>query len=183
MSFNSSVYTSRGRFKRTKFVPPSVDETLFGDLKKTREPDPVAEFEPPWIDNGKTKVKSPPKPLLFYCPNTSSPLNSSPSSATSRASSVASRTPDRKYKPVKFYPTVIDNTLFGDHNKEEQLHSLQTEKFFTSMAKNEYDPSLDGKVCTSYRSINSMSSSSRRAQSSRRTATPVKTKPSLPPWK
>lgn len=182
MSFDSSAYASRGRFKPTKFVPSSVDESLFGELKKTREPDPIPNFEPPWVDTGKNKLKSPPKPLLFYCPTTSSPFSSRPSSASSRPSSrTSSRTPDRKYKPVKFSPTVVDNTLFGE-KKKEQLHSLQTEKFFTSMEKKEL--SFDGEVCNSYRPQSSMCSSrTARAQSSRRSQTPVRAKPSLPPWR
>lgn len=179
MSFDSSAYASRGRFKPTKFVPSSVDESLFGELKKTREPDPVPEFEPPWVDTGKSKLKSPPKPLLFYCPSASSTLSSRPLSASS--SRASSRTPDRKYKPVKFSPTVVDNTLFGE-KKKEQLHSLRTEKYFTSMTQKELN--FDGEVCNSYRPSSSMSSSrSTRAQSSRRTQTPVKAKPSPPPWR
>ncbi|XP_031556554.1 RBPJ-interacting and tubulin-associated protein 1-like [Actinia tenebrosa] len=178
MSFDNSAYASRGRFKRTKFTPSSVDESLFGELRKTREPDPIPEFEPPWVDTGKTKLKSPPKPLLFYCPTTSSPFSSRPSSsASSRPSSrcTSSRSSDRKYKPVKFSPTVVDNTLFGE-KKKDQLHSLQTEKFFTSMAKKEL--SFDGEVCNSYRPQSSICSS--RPQSSQ---TPVKAKPSPPPWR
>lgn len=90
---------------RVKFVRSTVDETLFGERTKAKEPIHVPAFEPPWVDNGKTKPKTPSKPLLFYCP-TSSPLR--PSSSHSQ------RTPLRGYKPVNFSPAYVDESLFGN---------------------------------------------------------------------
>lgn len=90
---------------RVKFVDSTVDETLFGERTKAREPIHVPEFEPPWVDNGKTQV-SPSKPLLFYCPTSSS--NSSRSQARKDSPSRSG------YKPVKFSPSYTDDTLFGN---------------------------------------------------------------------
>ncbi|KAL9962859.1 hypothetical protein ACROYT_G032007 [Oculina patagonica] len=90
---------------RVKFVRSTVDETLFGERTKAKEPIHVPAFEPPWVDTGKTKPKTPSKPLLFYCP-TSSPLR--PTSSHSQ------RTTLRGYKPVHFSPTYVDDSLFGN---------------------------------------------------------------------
>ncbi|EDO45533.1 predicted protein [Nematostella vectensis] len=109
MSLHASMMS--GKYSRARFTPSNVDESLFGDLKKTRDPDPVTEFDPPWVDNGKAKTKSPPKPLLFYTPNRPSSSRSS-----SRANSSSRSTPQRKYKPVKFTPSYVDENLFGDRN-------------------------------------------------------------------
>ena len=87
---------------RTKFVQSTVDETLFGEFTKTREPVRVPAFEPPWVEGGKAKTKTPSKPLLFYCPG------SSPASSHSQRSS-----PLRAYKPVQFSPAYVDESLFG----------------------------------------------------------------------
>lgn len=88
---------------RVKFVRSTVDETLFGERAKSREQVHVLDFEPPWAENGKTKA-SPSRPLLFYCPTSSS----RPSSSRSQVSS-----PLRTYKPTKFSPSYADDTLFG----------------------------------------------------------------------
>lgn len=89
---------------RVKFVRSTVDETLFGERIKAKEPIRVPVFEPPWVDNGKTKPNSPSKPLLFYCPT---------SSSLRPTSSHSQRTPLRGYKPVHFSPTYVDDSLFG----------------------------------------------------------------------
>lgn len=171
--FDSSKYTSRGRFKRTKFTPSSVDETLFGERRTTLEPDPVPEFEPPWVDNGKTKLKPQPKPLLFYCPT-------SPSRPSSQASV---RTPEKRYKPVKFSPTYVDDTLFGKNDEERQRHDLKMERFVTSMPVKEI--SFDGHDCKDSARTDSARSTSRsvrttRPHSSQRRELLEKT---LPPWR
>ena len=90
---------------RVKFVRSTVDETLFGERTKSREPVHVSEFEPPWADSGKNKASSS-KPLLFYCPT-------SPSRPSSSRSQVGQVSPLRAYKPVKFSPSYVDDTLFG----------------------------------------------------------------------
>lgn len=92
--------------KKIKFVGSTVDETLFGERTKSREPFRVPEFEPPWIDNGKNKSSSS-KPLLFYCP-TSSDRPSSCRSQAKKGSPLLSAN-----KPVKFAPSYADDTLFG----------------------------------------------------------------------
>lgn len=90
---------------RVKFVRSTVDESLFGERTKAREPSRVTAFEPPWIDSGKAQPKTPSKPLLFYCPT----------SQTRPVSSRSQATPNlRGYKPVKFSPTYVDESLFGD---------------------------------------------------------------------
>ena len=86
---------------RIKFVHSTVDETLFGELTKAREPLRVPTFEPPWVD-GKAKTKTSSKPLLFYCPG------SSPASSHSQRNSAV-----RAYKPVQFSPAYVDESLFG----------------------------------------------------------------------
>lgn len=88
---------------RVKFVHSTVDETLFGERTKAREPVRVPAFEPPWVEGGKAKTKTPSKPLLFYCPGSSTP----PVSSHPRCG------PLRAYKPVQFSPTYVDETLFG----------------------------------------------------------------------
>ena len=91
---------------RMKFVRSTVDETLFGERVRARhEPVDVPSFEPPWADNGKTKASSS-RPLLFYCPT-------SPSRPTSSRSQSSQVSPLRSYKPVKFSPSYVDDTLFG----------------------------------------------------------------------
>lgn len=113
MSFTTGSPLRTRPTNRTKFKPSEFDETLFGERKKSREPDHVAKFEPPWVDNGKTRLKPAPKPLLFYCPTT-------PSRSSSRlATSSLSASSDRRYKPVKFSPTYVDESLFGN-NKPTQ---------------------------------------------------------------
>ena len=108
MSF--SPLKNRPQSKQT-FVPSRCDDTLFGERRISREPDPVPEWEPPWVDNGKTKLKSPPKPLLFYCPTAASSTSSSRPS--SRAKTTCSTPDSRKFKPVKFSPSYVDDSLFG----------------------------------------------------------------------
>ena len=88
-----------------KFVHSTVDETLFGERTKAREPVHVPEFEPPWVEGVKTKTKIPSNPLLFYCPGSSTP----PASSHSQRSS-----PVRAYKPVQFSPAYVDESLFGN---------------------------------------------------------------------
>lgn len=88
---------------RMKFVRSTVDETLFGERVKARETVNVPEFEPPWVDRRNFPPKTPSKPLLFYCPTS----QTRPSSRTRSA-------PTRGYKPVKFSPTHVDETLFGE---------------------------------------------------------------------
>ena len=88
-----------------KFVHSTVDETLFGDRTKAREPVRVPSFEPPWVEGGKAKTKTPSKPLLFYCPSSSTPTASSHSQRCS---------PIRAYKPVQFSPAYVDESLFGN---------------------------------------------------------------------
>lgn len=90
---------------RVKFVRSTVDETLFGERTVAREQAHVPEFEPPWVDNGKTKA-SPSRPLLFYCPT-------SPSRPASSRSQASQDSALRSYKPVKFSPSYVDDTLFG----------------------------------------------------------------------
>lgn len=90
---------------RVKFVRSTVDETLFGERIKAREPVHVPEFEPPWADSDKTKT-SPSRPLLFYCPT-------SPSRPTSSRSQASQVSPLPSYKPVKFSHSYVDDTLFG----------------------------------------------------------------------
>ncbi|XP_020895380.1 uncharacterized protein LOC110234347 [Exaiptasia diaphana] len=167
--FDSSAYTSRGRFKKTRFTPSSVDETLFGERRTTLEPDPVPKFEPPWVDNGKTKLKPPPKPLLFYCPG-------SPSRPTS-SSRTTNTTPERKYKPTKFSPTVIDHTLF-DSGRTKQ--GVKTDKFFTSMPHHQLH--LDGSIRESseedsFRLTNNPSRPNSRREKQH------ELKKTLPPWR
>lgn len=88
--------------RRMKFVHSTVDETLFGERIKAREPARIASFEPPWVDQGgEAKAKMPSKPLLFYCPT-------SPASHSQRCSLV------RSYKPVQFSPAYVDESLFGN---------------------------------------------------------------------
>lgn len=89
---------------RMKFVRPIVDETLFGERVKTRETVNVPDFEPPWVDRKNSPTKTPSQPLLFYCPT----AQSRPHSRSSLS------TPVRGYKPVKFSPTHVDETLFGE---------------------------------------------------------------------
>lgn len=87
---------------RMKFVHSTVDETLFGERTKAREPALIASFEPPWVDQGgEAKAKMPSKPLLFYCPTP-------PASHSQRCSLV------RSYKPVQFSPAYVDESLFGN---------------------------------------------------------------------
>lgn len=171
--FDSSAYTSRGRFKKTKFTPSTVDETLFGERRTTLEPDPVPQFEPPWVDNGKTKVKPPPKPLLFYCPG-------SPSRPSSRTNNT---TPERKYKPTKFSPTVIDHTLFDSVTKHG--HDLKKEKFFTSMAHKEIhlDNNSIGLCETSDEDSFRLPSGRSRPNSRNVKRNEHELKKSLPPWR
>lgn len=90
---------------RMKFVHSTVDESLFGERTKAREPVRVPAFEPPWVEGGKLKTKTPSKPLLFYCPGSSTP----PASSHSQRSS-----PVRAYKPVQFSPVYVDESLFGN---------------------------------------------------------------------
>ena len=105
---------------RVKFVRSTVDETLFGErTKAVKEPIRVPEFEPPWVDNGKTKPKIPSKPLLFYCPT--SPLRP--------ASSRSQSTPLRRYKPVQFSPTYVDETLFGSRRTKCSDSPPTTDEF------------------------------------------------------
>lgn len=89
---------------RVKFVRSTVDETLFGERIKARKPVNVAEFEPPWVDRRNSTPKTPSKPLLFYCPT----------SQTRPPSRTPHSKPLRGYKPVKFSPTYVDETLFGE---------------------------------------------------------------------
>lgn len=166
--FDSSKYTSRGAFKRTKFTASTVDESLFGERRTTLEPDPVAEFEPPWVDNGKTKLKPRPKPLLFYCP-------SSPSRPSSRASV---NTPEKKYKPTTFSPTYVDNSLFGDTNK--QGHDLKMERFVTSMPAKQGEGISNGdQDCQD----TSRSMSTARSTAKRPDSRQQHLKKPLPPWR
>ena len=91
---------------RVKFVQSSVDESLFGErVTAVHEPLDVRTFDPPWEDNGKAKA-SPSKPLLFYCPT-------SPSWPTFSRSQTSQASPVRSYKPVKFSPSYVDDSLFG----------------------------------------------------------------------
>lgn len=90
---------------RMKFVRSTVDETLFGERVKARETVSVPEFEPPWVDCRNFPLKTPSKPLLFYCPT--SQTRPSPRTTTRRV-------PTRGYKQVKFSPTHVDETLFGE---------------------------------------------------------------------
>lgn len=90
---------------KIKFVNSTVDETLFGELTKAREPVRVPAFEPPWVEGGKAKTKTQSKPLLFYCPGSSTPSASSHSHRSN---------PVRAYKPVQFSPAYVDESLFGN---------------------------------------------------------------------
>ena len=90
---------------KLKFVHSTVDETLFGERTKAREPVRVPAFEPPWVEGGQAKTKTPSKPLLFYCPGSST---SPASSHSHRSSSV------RAYKPVQYSPAYVDESLFGN---------------------------------------------------------------------
>lgn len=106
---------------RIKFVNSTVDETLFGELTKAREPVRVPAFEPPWAEGGKAKTKTQSKPLLFYCPGSSTP----PASSHSQRSSTS---PVRAYKPVQFSPAYVDESLFGNR-KTKRSNSPSPSEF------------------------------------------------------
>lgn len=178
---------------RVKFVDSTVDETLFGERTKAREPIHVPEFEPPWVDNGKTQV-SPSKPLLFYCPTSSS--NSSRSQARKESPSRSG------YKPVKFSPSYTDDTLFGNRRtkrsnspppkdfrppwvKEGEKKSLRP-LLFDGKARHVFDNSTE-KIDT-HRTIATPQPGSKprgsRSASRRRPSTGNPSKPSdKPPWR
>lgn len=119
---------------KQKFVPSSCDDTLFGQRRISREIDQVPEWEPPWVDNGKTKLKSPPKPLLFYCPTAANSTSSSRSSSRMRSS--CSTPESRKFKQVKFSPTYVDNSLFG-MRRTKRSNSPPPKEFDAPWAKEE----------------------------------------------
>ena len=107
MSFSAVAESKHRSGSRSKFKQSECDEGLFGERKKSREPDPVPQFEPPWVDNGKTPLKKAPRPLLFYCPTT--PVRST----SQRNTSSPSWPKKRGFKPVTFSPSYVDESLFG----------------------------------------------------------------------
>ena len=113
---------------KPKFHPSFVDESLFGTRRATRErEEPCKEFDPPWV-NKKVSKKRAERPLLFYCPQSTSLATAESSKQQPLATAVKVQTPESKSRAstarartprMKFSPTYVDESLFkSTHEKD-----------------------------------------------------------------
>lgn len=111
---------SRQSRKFTKFRPSSVEESLFGARRVTREKEEsCGEFDPPWVKEKDSGGQRTARPLLFYCPSAVT-SNIEPQSReskqpersnTPRQSQTSSRDKKKNLRP-KFSPSFVDESLF-----------------------------------------------------------------------